>query len=172
MGAPKHDLKLPDGRTMIEAVADAVEEVCDSTIILGPDGILPELPHVHDLREGQGPLGGIEALLESGRDKHYLIVPCDLPRITSTLLQRLVQPTAAKATVFQIADRQQCESLPMRLSCEALSDVKRLLDEGRRAVHHLLDSLSIDAVTLSAAEAGDLTNINAPEDLDALPKIE
>lgn len=163
MGAPKHDLKLPGGRTMILTVTDTVEEVCQRIVILGPDAILPDLPHVHDLRSDQGPLAGIEALLSSGLDEQYLVVPCDVPLITAELLRRLTIDTDSLATVFQVEGSDTLESLPLRISSMAHTAASSHLDAGSRAVHRLLNDMTRQEVMLSAPEARALRNINTPE---------
>ncbi len=164
MGAPKHDLVLPDGRTMIETVAQVVGEVCASLIILGPADVLPDLPHVPDLREGQGPLAGIEALLASGISDRYLVVPCDVPRVARDLLRRLVDAPAAPIAAFRVEGGEHPESLPLRIESDALPIARRLLDEGRRAVHTLFGEVEITLESLMPEESDRLTNVNTPDD--------
>lgn len=168
MGQPKHDLLLPDGRNMIQCVQETVGEVCSHLVVLGPEDVLPELPHVHDLREGQGPLAGIEALLASGLDTDYLIVPCDLPLLTSATLRRLLEPDENPATVFRIEGSGKFESLPLRISVSALDAVRTNLDASRRAVQRLTDEFTFGEIILSPAHAKELHNINTPEEFEAL----
>ena len=168
MGQPKHDLTLPDGRSMIQCVAETVGAVCTKLVVLGPEDILPDLPHVSDLREGQGPLAGIEALLASGLDTDYLIVPCDLPLITAATLYRLLDPNEYPATVFRIEGSENFESLPLRISNSALDAVRSNLDASRRAVHRLADDFTFAEIPITAAQANELHNINTPEDFQSL----
>ncbi len=104
MGRPKHGLRLPDGRQMIEAVADALAGVCRTVVVVGgaTAETLPGVEHIADLREGQGPLGGLEALPASGRDAEYLVCPCDLPLVSAGMLRRLTCGGGSRATVFRI----------------------------------------------------------------------
>lgn len=168
MGAPKHDLKLPGGRTMIQTVFDRVEEICECIVILGPDEILPDLPHVHDLRNDQGPLAGIEALLASDLDEHYLVVPCDVPLITVELLRRLTIESDSMVTVYRIEGSDTLESLPLRISAMARNAATNHLNAGRRAVHRLLNDVTRHEVILSPAETSVLRNINTPEAFSGL----
>ena len=168
MGAPKHDLRLPDGRSMIQAVAGAVGEVSEKLIVVGPDSVMPGHEHVHDLRAGQGPLAGIEALLASGIADQYLVVPCDVPLMTADLLRRLLIETNAPVTVFRIDGDDRPESLPMRISPGPLDAVRRLLDDGRRAVHGLFGALECEIVPISARDGERLRNINTRDEYEAL----
>lgn len=168
IGSPKHALSLPDGSTMIEAVATALAAVCERLVILGAEDAMPALPHVADLRPSCGPLGGIEALLASNIDTQYLVCPCDLPFVTSELFDKLLHSSEATATVLRLEGSEQIEPLPARLSVEALGQTKRLLDEGRRAVHQLMQTIDVEEVTAPSAWSKLLTNVNTPQEYAAI----
>ncbi len=169
MGRPKHALRLPDGRQMIEAVADALADVCSTVVVVGGAAAetLPGVEHITDLREGQGPLGGLEALLASGRDTEYLVCPCDLPLVSAGVLRRLVMAADAMATVLRIEGERAIEPLPARISARALDLVRSRLDRGERAVHRLMEAIEPEVVLLSKAEAKYLTNVNSPSDYES-----
>ncbi len=168
IGSPKYALSLPDGSTMIEAVATALGAVCERLVILGGEDAMPALPHVADLRPGCGPLGGIEALLASGIDTQYLVCPCDLPWVTSELFSALLRPTQATATVFRLEGSAQIEPLPARICAVALDATRQLLDEGSRAVHQLMEAIDVEEVSAPKAWSKLLTNVNTPQEYAAL----
>ena len=165
MGSPKHALPLADGRPMIEHVADACTAITPSGIVVGPDDALPGWAHVHDLRMGQGPLGGIEALLASDHDTRYLVVPCDLPRITASLLRALTDANdAAPLVAMRRADRDEPESLPLRIDTSMLPVVRAALDAGLRSIRALLEASTPHIVPIDTALSGALHNVNTPAD--------
>lgn len=168
MGRPKHALPLPDGRPMIEAVANVMAQVCQQVVVVGSTDALATLPHIDDLRFRHGPLGGIEALLASGLDTQYLVCPCDLPLVTSDLLKALTVPSSAAATVLRIDGRSGTEPLPARISTEVLPAVRALLDAGQRAVSHLMQSIEIEAIEAPQTWSRYLTNINTPQEYEVL----
>lgn len=168
MGEPKHALILPDGRSMIEHVAAALSSVCPAIVILGPDAVCPDLPHVHDLRDDTGPLAGIEALLASESADDYLVCPCDLPLVTPELLGQLGRPTDAVATVFRLEGREQIEALPARISASALPLVRELLDAGTRSVWKFMEQAGVQRIDLPASHARLLHNVNTPAEYAAL----
>ena len=168
IGSPKHALSLPDGSTMIEAVATALGAVCERLVVVGEADALPDLAHIVDLRSAQGPLGGIEALLASDIDTQYLVCPCDLPFATSELFSALLRPTQATATVLRLDGSEQIEPLPARISAEALDATKRLLDEGRRAVFQLMEAMNVEEIPAPNAWSKLLTNVNTPQEYAAL----
>jgi molybdopterin-guanine dinucleotide biosynthesis protein A len=168
MGAPKHDVRLPAGRRMIEAVADALWSTCRHVVVVGPPEAMPALPHVEDLRPGLGPLGGIEALLASGIDAQYLVCPCDQPSLTAALLRTLLEPSLAPVTALRLQGEARPRPLPLRVSVEALDVVRAHLDAGRHAVRELLESVDTETIDLPRSREGQLLNVNRPEDLAGL----
>lgn len=168
MGRPKHALPLPDGRLMIEAVADVLAQVCRQVVVVGSTDALATLQHIDDLRPGHGPLGGIEALLASGLDTQYLVCPCDVPLVTGEVLTALTIPSPAPATVLRMDGRSETEPLPARISTDALRAVRALLDAGQRAVSHLMHSIEIETIEVPQAWSKYLTNINTPQEYEVL----
>ena len=166
MGRPKHDLALPDGRTMIDAVVAALREVCDRVIVAGDAG--PGVQRVVDLRPGQGPLGGIEAVLDSGLDTQYLVCPCDVPLVTGDLLRRLLAAPSAKAAVFRVEGEDGFRPLPARIPADLRGRAGALLDRQRRSVRGFLAAAGAEVISLSRADAARLTNVNTPADYEAL----
>ena len=165
MGRRKDTLVLADGRTMLAVVAAAVGDVCRRVVVLGDAET--NLPRIEDLRPGQGPLAGVEALLASGDDTQYLVCPCDLPLITPSLLRRLTEPGGV-AAVFQVEGEADFWPMPVRVSVQALGAVRAHLDGGRRAVHDLVRALEPEVITVSREEAAALANVNTPDDYERL----
>jgi molybdopterin-guanine dinucleotide biosynthesis protein A len=166
MGRPKHDLILPDGRTMLEAVAGALGEICARVVVVGD--VETGFQRVADLRPDHGPLGGIEALLASGLDTQYLVCPCDVPLVTGALLRSLTGPSASAATVIRIEGEDAIRPLPARISADLLETVGALLDEQRRAVHQLMSAIEVEVVAMAPEEARQLANVNTPQEYEAL----
>ncbi len=168
MGRAKHALPLPDGRLMIQAVADVMAQVCQQVVVVGSTEALEKLQHIDDLRPGHGPLGGIEALLASGLDTQYLVCPCDVPLVTSTLLNALVVPSSTQATVLRIDGEDTVRPLPARLSAEALGTARTLLDQKRKAVHQLMQCVEIEVLGAPPEWGEHLVNINTPQEYQVL----
>ena len=161
MGRPKHALRLPDGRTMIEAVAAALGAVCRQVVVVGTVDI--DLPRVDDRRAGRGPLGGVEALLCSGLDTQYLVCPCDVPLITPELLRRLAHAGDASAVVLRVAGEPDFWPLPARIPAGAAGDATGALDDDRRALHEFMRSIEPQVVEIGSADAAVLANVNTPQ---------
>lgn len=168
MGRPKERLALADGRSMIETVAAVAADVARSVVVLGLEDVLPGHRCIADLRAGQGPLAGIEALLASGIDDEYLVIPCDMPRIPAALLRELLVMTGAPATVLRVEGEERFRSLPARFSSSGLATVRTALDANRRAVHGVIEMLGPAIVEVPSSMLGRLVNVNTPAEFDAL----
>jgi molybdopterin-guanine dinucleotide biosynthesis protein A len=166
MGRPKHELRLPDGRTMFETVAAALGEVCAQVVVAGD--VETGLRRVADLRPDRGPLGGLEALLASGLDTQFLVCPCDVPLVAPFLLARLTAPSGAPAAVFRVEGEPMFWPLPARVAVDALDVAREHLDRGDRAVHDFMRALGPTIVEVSRDEASLLANVNTPEDYEQL----
>jgi molybdenum cofactor guanylyltransferase len=170
MGRAKYALRWGGG-TMIDVVAAALGQVCRKVVVVGGEP-QTSLPSVADLRSGQGPLGGIEALLASGLDSQYLVCPCDLPLVTGSLLERLTGGEAASAAVFRVEGEPGFRPLPARVPVQALEAVRAHLDRGQRAVHELLRGLRPQEVILPAADAHQLADLNTPQEYQAALRLQ
>lgn len=193
--APKHRIALPDGRTMLQHVLAALRQVCAPPVVIlsGSDDRArsgsdenrdADLRHLGDLRPGLGPLAGIEALLASGIASEYLLCACDTPRLTAPLLAKLLaamlapmpapapSPShpapAALAAAFRIRGRSTIESLPLRISAQALPVVRAHLDRNQRSLWRAVMDCRPHIVELDPRDAALLVNVNTAEDLDAL----
>jgi len=168
MGHSKHDLRLPDGRTMLEATLAVVGEVCHEVVVIAPEKVIDNVPHVHDPEAGRGPLAGVIALLESNLSEHYLVVPCDMPLLTTTLLRTLCSPIPLTARVFQLNSDEQISPLPISLSANVRSQVHSAQQQGIRSMHGMLAQIQVEIHQLPESHAPCLQNINTPEDLARL----
>jgi molybdopterin-guanine dinucleotide biosynthesis protein A len=165
MGRPKESIVLPDGSTMIERVRACVAAVCARVVIVGRTRALADLERIVEEPPGEGPLAAIGALLDRGGDEAYLVVPCDLPRLTPDVLRRLVAPQARSMAVFRVEGEHEPRPLPALVTSAARPTARALLTEGRRAVRDLVDRAGADRVALSETDAASLFNVNRPEDL-------
>lgn len=165
MGEAKGDMFLPTGGTMIEAVINTLAEVCAHVVTVGGAG--GGRNEVADLRIGAGPLGGIEALLHSGLDDHYVVCPNDMPLLTAELVLRLTAHSDAMATIFATGGVR-IQTLPLRISAAALPTVSTALDRGENAIHRVLARLDTDLIPINKRDALALKNINTQNEFNSI----
>ncbi|HEY5889560.1 MAG TPA: molybdenum cofactor guanylyltransferase [Acidimicrobiia bacterium] len=165
-GSPKHQLTLSNGATFLESVAGRLEQVCREVVVVG--SAESDFRRIPDLRRGTGPLGGIEALLASGRDTEYLVCPVDMPLLTTGLLRRLATTQGSAVTILGIEGSDRMETLPVRIGSTALPMVRSALDDGHLDLHSLWAELGFAAVMVPSGEAPTLLNINTVGDYEKL----
>ena len=154
------------GKLLVARAAETLADVfADVVIVSSRARATTEWTYVPDLREGQGPLAGIEAALRHaanlGLDGTFVLA-CDLP---------LVDADAVRAVVAALGDR--AAAAPLREGApgiEPLCAVYRLaclpvvadaLDRGVLATHRIFDS--IDGATTELPHEIFL-NVNDPGD--------
>lgn len=92
MGTDKARLRLtPDGPMLVELVLSAVQAVADDITLIANDGHLAELGlrTVPDVYPEAGALGGIYSAVASAAHEHCLVVACDMPFLSPTLLRAM-----------------------------------------------------------------------------------
>jgi len=165
MGVPKHDVPI-DGRAMGHVMAALASDCCDAVIVAGPPTALPEFDHAADLdgHVGHGPLAGIEAALASGRAPRWLILPCDMPRLTSDACTELLRHPG-QVCAFENPERPgRPLHLPLAVDQSVQDSITRSLDAGVRSIGQWLARSDVSLV--AAPNAACLFNINSPEDLN------
>jgi molybdopterin-guanine dinucleotide biosynthesis protein A len=171
-GVSKAEL-LVGGRSIAARQVEALRAVFARVVaVANAPGPWPAL-HVEvigDRWAGAGPLAGIQAALEATREQPSVVcVGGDMPFLSGELLALLRdRAPAAEAVAVRVGDR--VEPLLGRYASRCLPIVEAQLAAGERAVHRLLERLSvawIDGEELRAFDPAlrSLMNVNAPEDL-------
>lgn len=172
MGRPKASIVLEDGRSLSARALDLLSTLGAPLVVVGHGEGVPRregLALVRDLREDQGPLGALEALLGSGVAARYLVLPVDMPRVTASMLRALLDADdAAAAAVLQVEGAARFAPFPLRIDEGALDEVRARLDAGDRRLTAAVSALAPARVPLPASEADRLANVNAPGDLRGL----
>jgi len=80
------------GSTLIESVAREVLKAVGNVTLLGSPALYGSFvfPVISDKIEGCGPLGGLHAALSSTSTEWNVLVACDMPAVTSQLLEELL----------------------------------------------------------------------------------
>jgi len=163
-------------RTILERQIDALAGVVDR-IYLGPIAAPPHVSVIPDRTPGRGPLSGLDAAL-SVCGGHVLAVACDMPNVTSALLEYLIRQLAdtdADAVVPRTERGYHPLCAVYAQSCRTA--VQRHLEAGSLRLQDLLADLTIRVVgesdLLRFGEADRLlANVNSQADLDALESFQ
>ena len=164
-GTPKSEIRI-DGATLLERSVALLEAA------LGTEPLVVGGSAIPDTRPGCGPLAGLESAFHNAGADALIVVACDMPGLSSTMINLLASHKGLEQVVVpRLGDR--LHPLCARWHRDALAQISLALDEGRHSVTDLLSRL--DVYTLdeqSLRNAGvlperELFNVNRPEDLRA-----
>ncbi len=175
MGQAKADLRMPNGRTLLEQAWGTLNQVCQGTVwVSRPFGHLSSGPNdLVDQSPQPGPLPGIAQALAKSRHSLVAILAVDLPLIPVSLYLELyrqwernkncdiVYAHAGDGTEQPLAALWHKRTLPLIGELIAGPDNPRVQSVVARA-----ESLQVDATSPSY-----LLNINTPQDWDSLRQV-
>lgn len=165
MGRAKVALPFRDGTTLGERIAATLASVAREVVLVGACDDLPEplraLPSIPDLRAGEGPLAGWEALLASGRSDEYLVLSCDQPLLDAAPLAPLL--ALEKTPAYLFID----EPMPARIPASLLPHVSAALDAGRRSLRDLMITAPESWFAQFPSGASPIPNLNTPAEWEA-----
>jgi molybdopterin-guanine dinucleotide biosynthesis protein MobB len=177
-GSPKA-LAAVGGRRIVDRVRDALSTAVANVVVSANEPDLFAdlgLPMRADEVAGLGALGGIHTALrwaaERGRSG-ALVVACDMPWISAELLRVIAEravSTAADAVVPESGGRRGIEPLCAWYSVRCLPHVERMIADGERRVHRLVDGIRAEVIPLAEVRRmGDpgilFLNVNTVDDL-------
>jgi molybdopterin-guanine dinucleotide biosynthesis protein A len=124
------------------------------------------LSFVRDARSDSGPLAGIVGLLAQAQQQGAagaIVVACDLPYVTHSLVRRLIEePDATPIVCPRVDDRFQ--PLFGRYRVDVLPSFGQALDEGRLSLQPLLRAHGAYVPLLDENELAQLRDWDTPED--------
>ncbi|MFV1989189.1 MAG: molybdenum cofactor guanylyltransferase, partial [Acidimicrobiales bacterium] len=155
-----------DGSTMLERAVSLLMSVkCDPILIVGgspEQRAVPATIHVLDNYPGEGPLGGVLSALARTDSQWTMVIACDLPYLSSGVLQTLLAHQT-NADVVVVETPRGPEPLVGLYSQTARMPFEAAFSGGTRAMRDALALVSVDYVPMGASD--ELRNVNRVEDL-------
>lgn len=153
------------GKPLIECIRDRLKPNFTELLISANDpekyAFLGE-KIVPDSILNSGPLGGIEACLESASHDRVVFVPCDVPDFDLPLLRRMLADVEGFDGVVPVTSEGMYEPLFAVYRRSVLPLVRESLDSGRKRVIGFYESCRMKQVHLR--DDCRLRNLNTPED--------
>jgi len=166
-GRPK-GLETVAGQPLVKKIADEIRAAGISNIYLSTNE--PEryadlgFPTIQDKFVDCGPLAGIHsALVETKADK-ILVLPCDLPGITSREIKKILEAAIdnPKHVVFAVTESRD-HPLCSVVSTELTESIEMELVKGHHSAHKFFRS--VDHGTVFFEDESPFYNVNTEEDL-------
>ncbi|BCX81513.1 molybdenum cofactor guanylyltransferase [Methylomarinovum caldicuralii] len=157
------------GRPLIRYALQALEPLCGEILINANRNLAdyrrfghPVVPDA--LPDFQGPLAGILAAMQQAETPCLLVVPCDSPRLSATLLARLPAALDDGHDIAIAHDGQRLHPVVMALRTHLADDLAAWLAAGRHKIDRWAGRHRWTAVDCSDHPDAFL-NVNTPEDL-------
>lgn len=173
MGLPKALMPV-DGTTLIERTGSVAAGLGGEIVLLGTapfalPAAIRALPVIEDLHPGIGPMAGLEAMLRARPNGPCMLLACDMPYLTASLLRRLDGVQSDRDAVVCCTGGVS----PRRHPCcgvyhpSVLPAVEAAVSAGRYSLTRLLEGLRVCEVVLADVEARWVENWNEPGDVTA-----
>ena len=165
-GCAKGLLRGPDGRMLAERLRDVTAPVADVVLVgQARQYAALGLASVPDARAGIGPLGGLLGLLERANGGVALAIACDMPWVSSDLVDALL---AAPSDAPIVAPKRggRWEPLCARYDAARVRPLaERHADRGETSLQRLLDAAGACPLREAAYDPRELRDWDEPADL-------
>lgn len=162
------------GRPLLHIVCERVAQVCPQVVVAtsagGMSGDAPAgVEVVRDEKPGQGPLAGMQAGLRAAAFDYALVVACDMPFLSPSLLRYMADlPRDYQALLPEWQGRRHPLHAIYARAC--LPVINALLSEGQRSVQELLARVDVRLLSQGDIRQRDpaglsLFNLNDAQDL-------
>jgi molybdopterin-guanine dinucleotide biosynthesis protein A len=162
--------------SVLERTVSLARGVCDHVCLVGRADSYArlELSSIPDAvtadgARAPGPLAGLVALLERVGDGTAIALACDMPYLTSAMLERLatIAPEAAAVAPREAAEPALWSPFFARYDAARVAAVARAkLEQGERSLRAVLESVDTRELPLSAEERRALRDWDSPADVD------
>jgi len=167
-GSPKALIRINGVPIILRLAAEAATAGIDDIRISAndPDAFATfGLPVIGDIREGCGPLGGIHSAIVHTDADEILLIPCDMPGISSNELNSLLASANDNPAAHVVFAESPSGAHPLCavVRRSILRHIESALDEGLLSVNELFGRVDYMKVIFEDEEP--FLNLNTPEDL-------
>ena|SRR2546422_5971064 len=160
---------LVEGRPILERQIQELSQITSDILIVGVDPsarAVDSARHVADHVPGCGPLGGLHAALIDALGEATIVIACDMPYVSASLLRHLLVLTNGVDAVVPRTEHGY-HPLCAAYTRACIKPIARRLVEGRLKMTDLFDDVRVRMVTAEEIDAfGDhrrlLANVNTP----------
>lgn len=163
-------LVLFQEKPFIEHIIQAILPITDNIKLItgSKEYDYLEYEKIPDLIVDKGPLGGIYTALSHTETEFNLILSCDIPLISTELLQELISKHTKEAEITVFASESKTHPLIGIYSKSIVPTIKEAIDSNELKMMDLLAKLPHQIINIEESENFHLTNINSADELNDL----
>ncbi|TDP02046.1 molybdenum cofactor guanylyltransferase [Flavobacterium sp. 245] len=163
-------LVLFQNKPFIEHIIQAILPISDKIKLITASKEYDYLAYekIPDLILDKGPLGGIYTALSHSETEFNLILSCDIPLISTELLQELISKHTEEAGITVFASESKTHPLIGIYSKKIVPIIKEAIDSNELKMMDLLAKLPHQIINIEESENFHLANINSADELNDL----
>lgn len=165
MGTDKGFLKLNE-KPFVQYSIDALQPLVSEILIVtdNPEYDVFGLKRITDITKDAGPVSGIYSGLKASKTELNLVLSCDIPLITSEVLQLLTNAIDDTSDIIQVESNG--KSMPLiALYKKTIKDTfKSFLEQGERRLRVAIKGCNYKIVVLDEAFQNATLNVNTKEE--------
>ncbi len=160
MGQDK-GLKLHNGKPFIKHIINAIQSITNEILIItsSVDYKVFDYHCIPDLIPNQGPVGGIDTGLKYTKTEKNLVLSCDVPFVTSAVLNNLISEYEPNYDVITYED------IPLitLYSKSAERNFFESIEKKRLSLRKTLSTLKVKSIPIGQSIEPYVKNINTPQ---------
>ncbi|MBW1654160.1 MULTISPECIES: molybdenum cofactor guanylyltransferase [Flavobacterium] len=163
-------LVLFQEKPFIEHIIQAILPITNHIKLITASEEYNYLPYekIPDLIVEKGPMGGVYTALSHSETEFNLILSCDIPLISTELLEELISKHTNEAGITVFASESKTHPLIGIYSKEIVPIIKEAIDSNELRMMDLLAKVPHQIINIEESENFHLTNINSADELDDL----
>ncbi|NQX84574.1 MAG: molybdenum cofactor guanylyltransferase [Flavobacteriaceae bacterium] len=164
MGTDKAFLKIGNS-TFIERIAAALNPFVKDIMIVSDHKTHDAfgIKRIKDLYKDAGPLSGILSGLNHSKTENNIVLSCDIPFISGTLIRQLITNHKDDALINQIACNGKTMPLVAMYKKQCALQIKKQLAHNERRVRVLVSELKPHTISINSKYNLMIENINTPK---------
>lgn len=169
MGEDKGFLKL-NGKTFMSSIIAALNPIVGEIIIVSNNSEYDvfNLKRVADSMEDSGPLAGLYSGLLHSETENNIVLSCDVPLISTSVLKKLLEGAPSEAEVIQFESEGKTIPLVAMYKKKCRHHFLKLLQTNERRLRFAIDQLDVKTITLDSELGKTVRNINTISELKDL----
>jgi len=169
MGSDKGLLEL-NGTTFLSLIIEAVKPLVNDIIIVSNNSAYDQYGYkrVDDIIENAGPVAGLHSGLFHSKTEHNLVVSCDVPLITTAVLNTLIEGNDVSFDVIQLQSQNKTMPLIALYKKQCMDTFLGLLQSDERRLRFAVAQLKTKTIILDGKFDKFVKNINTVEQLNEI----
>ncbi|WP_298533659.1 molybdenum cofactor guanylyltransferase [uncultured Algibacter sp.] len=165
MGTDKGFLIL-NNKPFVQYSIDALRPLVSEIIIVSDisDYDILGLKRINDITKDAGPVAGISSGLEASKTEYNLILSCDIPLITSEVLQKLIDAVDDKSEIIQAESNGKTMPLIALYPKEIKDIFNTFLQNDERRLRIAIKACNYKNVALAEKYQISTSNVNTKEE--------